>query len=170
MTPKDKKNGSKLKKTIIGISTLLVAISIIGAFFTNEQKKKGDLQEYKQGQKEVTFDDSKQKNDVVNLLTVDIHPFRLGEAQKEIGVSQTEIKDHLVEVDSLITTTLNQKIIDAEYTRVQDSTENVRAIEIQKLREKKYLLQKDIWDELILIKEAQRKTNERFDGLENQNN
>ena len=147
-----------VNKTLIGIASLIVAIGIIGAVFTYLQKKEGDLEKYKIEQAGKSFDNNEQKHDVVDLLDIEFHPLTLAKTQDVLN-------GQLKEVDSLISNTLKQKIKDAEYKRVQDSIENIRAVEVQKLRVKKYKLQAKILDELILIKDAQRKMNIRLDSL-----
>ena len=151
---------SKIYKIWIGIGSVIGVLSMIGGYYTLEERKRGDLEKYKEAQKEVTFKDSEQKHDVVDLLDIEFHPLKLSKTQDSLS-------SQLKKVDTLLSNTLKQKVIDAEVKKVQDSIENLRAIKTQKNRDKKYKLQADMFDAMVLIKVELRKMNLRLDSLKN---
>ena len=160
--PKESKerNGlSKAVKTIITIGSVAVVISAFALYNRNEGRKQGDLDSYKKGQLEVTFDNSKQKHDVIDLLDIEFHPLKLSKTQDSLSVK-------LDRVDTLLVATYNQKQRDARLKKTQDSIENDRAIDLQLNREKKYKLQAEMLDELILVKVELRNINQRLDTIQ----
>jgi len=146
-----------IKKAMIIVGVLGVIGAAIGAFI----KYGADQQHLK----EITFEDSEQRHDVVDLLDIEFHPLKLSKTQdtlmRQIDLTVNQQK----KLDTLLTKTYNQKERDAIEKHFQDSIENIRAIEVQKNREKRNRIQEDILDELILIKVEQRKINIRLDSI-----
>ena len=160
------RNGlTRITKTIITIGSLFIAFALFAAFFVNEGRKEGDLEKYREAQKEVTFDDSKQKHDVINLLDIDYHPLTVGKTMDSLGRTQDTLGLQLQRVDTLLVDVYNQKQRDARAKRTQDSIYNIDKIALQKNREKKYKLQEKMLDQLILIKVDLRNINKRLDTI-----
>ncbi len=160
--PKESKerNGlSKVARTIIMIGSVLVVFGMVGGYYMKEGKKLEEKNSYRKGQLEVTFDDSEQKHDVIDLLDIDYHPLTQGKIQDTLGLQ-------LQRVDTLLVDVYNQKQRDARAKKTQDSIENDRAIDLQLNREKKYKLQAKMLDELILVKVELRNINERLDTIQ----
>ena len=151
---------SKIYKIWIGIGSVIGVLSMIGGYYTLEERKRGDLEKYKEAQKEVTFKDSEQKHDVVDLLDIEFHPLKLSKKQDTLS-------SQLNRVDTLISSYNKQKSIDAEAKKVQDSIENIRAIATQKNRDDRNKIQTNILNQLILITATQININTRLDSLKN---
>ena len=153
------RNGlSRIAKIIITIGSVLLVFGLVGAWFTSEETKRQNLIQYKKEQLEVTFDNSEQKHDVIDLLDIDYHPLTQGKIQDTLGLQ-------LQRVDTLLVDVYNQKQRDARIKKTQDSIYNIDKIAIQKNREKKYKLQEKMLDQLILIKVDLRKINKRLDTI-----
>ncbi len=157
---------SKAKKTIGWITTIISLLVLIIAYFVTEETKRQEKIAYEKAQELVTFDDNEQKHDVIDLLDIDYHPLTVGKTMDSLGKTQDTLGAQLQRVDTLLVDVYNQKQRDARIKKTQDSIENIRAIELQEHREKKYKLQEDGVDELILIKNELRNINKRLDTIQ----
>ena len=143
---------------VMAVSAFLSVLGVAIGGFIEYGKNQEEQRSYREAQKEVTFKDSEERHDVVDLLTIDYHPFKIAKTQDALGIK-------LNRVDTLISSYNKQKIIDSKYKKTQDSIENLREIKVQKNRDKKYKLQAKMLDQLILIKVELRGMNERIDSL-----
>ena len=149
---------SKTWGIILSISGAIAIISGIGVYFTDREKDRQELIQYKNDQKEVSFDDSRQKHDVIDLLDIEYHPFT-------VAKSTDTLKAQLKRVDTLLEATYNQKQRDARERHIQDSIDNANELVRQKNREERTKIQASILDELELIKLSIRKINKRLDTI-----
>ena len=162
---KERNGLSRIAKIIITIGSVLLVFGLVGAWFTSEETKRQNLIQYKKEQLEVTFDNSEQKHDVIDLLDIDYHPLTQGKTMDSLGRTQDTLGLQLQRVDTLLVDVYNQKQRDARAKRTQDSIYNIDKIALQKNREKKYKLQEKMLDQLILIKVDLRKINKRLDTI-----
>ena len=155
-------NKKEEKPSVVKIVMITAGlIGVLGGavtFFMDYGAEKQEEIQYREAQKEVSFDDSEQKHDVVDLLEIDFHPLKLSKTQDSLMIQQKNI-------DSLFRKTLMQKQEDAQAKKTQDSIDNLAEGYKQKNREERTNLVKDILDEIILIKVDQRKINKRLDTL-----
>jgi hypothetical protein len=136
--------------------TMLLGAILYGAWFTSGYITKQEEKE--KANKEVQFDDSRQKHDVVDLLDIEYHPFT-------VAKSTDTLKAQLKRVDTLLEATYNQKQRDARERHIQDSIDNTNEIIRQKSRDERTRIQEEILDRLEIIDLRQKDFKKQLDKL-----